>query len=106
MEKDTDRQMASPGGNGTEGIFHASLAGVKTTIELPDALFREAKEYAVRHGIPLRQVVELGLRDLLSEGRPASRRFRLKTVTTKGGGLLSDGDWSAIRSLIYEGHRG
>ncbi len=31
-------------------------------------------------------------------------RFRLKTVTTKGEGLVSDGDWPAIRSLIYQGH--
>ena len=80
--------------------------GVKTTVELPEALFREAKEYAARHGIPMREMMERGLRAVLSESRPRTRRFRLKTVTTKGEGLVSDGDWAAIRSQIYEGHGG
>jgi hypothetical protein len=79
---------------------------MKTTVELPDALFREAKEYAARHGIPMREILERGLRVVLSEARPATRRFRLKTVTTKGEGLVCDADWATIRSLIYEGHGG
>jgi hypothetical protein len=77
---------------------------VKTTVEIPDALFREAKRYAARHGIPLREVLERGLRRVL-EGAPAGRqRFRLKTVTTKGEGLACGSDWSVISSLIYEGY--
>lgn len=79
---------------------------MKTTVELPDALYREAKEYAARQGIPMRELMERGLRAVLSESRLPTRRFRLKTVTTKGEGLVSDGDWAAIRSLIYEGHGG
>ncbi len=79
---------------------------MKTTVELPDDLLREAKEYAARHGIPLREVIELGLQQALRAGRPARRPFRLKTVTTRGEGLICEGDWSAIRSLIYEGHGG
>ena len=27
----------------------------------------------------------------------------MKTVTTKGQGLVGNGDWTTIRSLIYEG---
>jgi hypothetical protein len=77
---------------------------MKTTIEIPDSLFRQAKEYAVRNGIPLRQVIETGLRMVL-EGAPAGKRkFRLKTVTTKGQGLVCDADWTTIRALTYEGH--
>lgn len=34
------------------------------------------------------------------------KRFRLKTITTKGEGLVCDRGWSTIRSLIYEGHGG
>lgn len=79
---------------------------MKTTVELPDALFREAKEYAARQGIPMREMMERGLRAVLKESPTAGRRFRLKTVTTKGEGLVSDADWAAIRSLIYEGHGG
>jgi len=78
---------------------------MKTTVEIPDSLFREAKAYAARHGIPLREVFEQGIRTML-EGSPAKRRFRLRTVTTKGEGLVCEGDWSRIRSLIYEGHGG
>ncbi len=79
---------------------------MKTTIEIPDALFREAKQYAARRGLPLREVFESGLRAVLRGSRRSPRRFRLKTVTTKGEGLVCDGDWAAIRSLIYEGHAG
>jgi hypothetical protein len=79
---------------------------MKTTVEIPDALLREAKEYAARQGVPMRELIETGLR-LVLERKPSSRpRFRLKTITTKGEGLICDGDWSTIRSLIYEGHGG
>ena len=79
---------------------------MKTTVEIPDRLFREAKEYAARHGIPIRAVIEMGLRSVLEAAGPNRKRFRLKTVTTKGEGLACDPDWSTIRSLIYEGHGG
>lgn len=69
-------------------------------------MFREAKEYAARHGIPLREVVERGVRQVLRGTRPAGPRFRLKTVTTPGEGLACGEDWSTIRSMIYEGHGG
>jgi hypothetical protein len=79
---------------------------MKTTVEIPDALFRQAKEYAARHGIPLRRVIEQGLEMLLRRPPARSRRFRLKTVTTKGEGLVCPDDWGRIRSMIYEGHGG
>jgi hypothetical protein len=79
---------------------------MKTTIEIPAALFREAKKFAARHGIPLREVVERGLRQVLRGTRPARPRFRLKTVTTAGEGVACGEDWSTIRSLTYEGHGG
>jgi hypothetical protein len=79
---------------------------MKTIVEIPDALFRDAKKYAAQHGIPLRQVFEQGLQIVVYGSNRAGRRFRLKTVTTKGDGLATDGDWSTIRSMIYEGHGG
>jgi hypothetical protein len=79
---------------------------MKTTVEIPDALFREAKQYAARHGIPVRVVFERGLQLALRGSPPARRRFRLKTVTTRGEGLACPEDWSTIRSMIYEGHGG
>ncbi len=79
---------------------------MKTTVEISDSLFRDAKRYAARQGIPLREVVERGLQMAIKEETQSRRRFRLKTITTKGKGLAVDGDWSKIRSMIYEGHGG
>jgi hypothetical protein len=69
-------------------------------------LLRDAKKYAAQHGIPLRQVFEQGLQIVVNGSNRPRRRFRLKTVTTKGDGLAIDGNWSTIRSMIYEGHGG
>jgi hypothetical protein len=79
---------------------------MKTTVEIPDDLYRRAKRYAAEHGIPVRQVFERGLETVLRGAPVRPSRFRLKTVTTKGEGLVSDVDWNTIRSLIYEGHGG
>ena len=79
---------------------------MKTTVELSDDLLRQAKEYAARHGIPMREVIELGLQLALQAKRPSRRPFRFKTITPMGEGLICDGDWSTIRSLIFEGHGG
>ncbi len=79
---------------------------MKTTVDISDELLRQAKEFAARRGIPLRKVIELGLHQVLQASGPSRRPFRLKTVTTKGEGLICDGDWSTIRSLIYDGHGG
>lgn len=79
---------------------------MKTTVEIPDPLFRQAKEYAARNGIPMREVFERGLQSVVHGSPPPARRFRLKTVTTKGEGLVCEDDWGKIRSLIYEGHGG
>jgi hypothetical protein len=78
---------------------------MKTTVEIPDALFRQAKAYAASHGIPLREVFETGLRAVLEAQPPAGKPFRLKWITTKGR-LVCDDNWETIRSLIYEGHGG
>lgn len=77
---------------------------MKTTVEIPELLFRRAKAHAARQGIPLREVFERGLEMVLEGSR--RKPFRLKTITTKGEGLVCEGDWSTIRSLIYEGRGG
>lgn len=52
---------------------------MKTTIELPDALFREAKELASRKGLSLRQVViEALAQKIRSEKDIASEKPWLK----------------------------
>lgn len=79
---------------------------MKTTVDIPDTLFRAAKAYAASHGVPLRKVFETGLRAVIEGRSEAGRRFRMKTITTKGDGLACDADWNTIRTIIYEGHGG
>ena len=79
---------------------------MRTTLELPDPLFREAKRLAEARGVPFRAVVEEGLRLLLKEGKKEEGRFRLRDRSFKGDGLvdgLDHSDWSQIRALAYEG---
>jgi hypothetical protein len=86
--------------------YRDKLVDMKTTVEIPDELFREARLYAARNGIPLREVVERGVRLVLTGKAPAAKRFRLKSITVKGEGLAPGNDWPMIRSMIYEGHGG
>jgi hypothetical protein len=79
---------------------------MKTTVEIPDELLHQAKEYAARMGIPMREVIEFGLQLALNSKKPSQRPFQLKTITTKGEGLVCEENWSVIRSFIYEGHGG
>ena len=74
---------------------------MKTTVEIPDALFTEAKKYASAHGLTFRQVVETSLRRTLEQEGHAKKRYRLRKATFKGNGKLVQ-DWETIRSLIYE----
>ena len=46
--------------------------GVKTTLEIPDAVFRRAKSIAAERGIPLRELVTEAVRDKLAVHRRAA----------------------------------
>lgn len=81
---------------------------MKTTIEIADALFAEARQVAAREGTTLRNLVEQGLRQVLSDRR-VPRTFRLKKATFQGHGLHSDvarESWDRLRSLSYQDRDG
>jgi len=78
---------------------------VKTTVEIPDAVMRKAKLYAADQGIPLREVFTRGVEAVVGD-KKRSAPFRLKTITTKGKGLVVPGDWDSIRDLSYKGRGG
>ncbi len=44
---------------------------MKTTLEIPDAIFRRAKSLAAERGIPLRELVTEAVRDKLAADRRA-----------------------------------
>ena len=79
------------------------MLAMKTTIEIPDALFAKSKIYAAEHGLAFRELVEAGLRQVVDSKRARAQPFRLRKAAFKGRGLISGGDWQDIRRAIYEG---
>ena len=76
---------------------------MKTTVELPDNLVREAKRVALRERTTVRALIERGLRGVVAGRRPAGR-FTLRTAGFRGDGLVAGRslrDWDAIRDLSY-----
>jgi hypothetical protein len=78
---------------------------MKTTLELSDALLRDARKVAEREGTTLRALVEQGLRQVVAE-KKRKPTFRLRKASFKGDGLrpeLEDAGWDRLRDLAYEG---
>lgn len=75
---------------------------MKTTIDIADALLREAKRVAERENTTVRALVEDGLRRALAERKERRRAFKFKLVTFKGSGLARGVDPELPRSLAYE----
>jgi hypothetical protein len=76
---------------------------MKTTVELPDSLVREAKRVALREGTTVRALIERGLRSVIS-GRGAAPAFTLRRAAFRGDGLVAGRslrDWETIRDLSY-----
>ena len=81
---------------------------MKTTVEIADSLLEEAKKLAAKDKTTLRELVELGLRRVLSE-RKQKKKFKLRDASVKGNGLQPEfqgASWEKIREAIYEGHGG
>jgi Arc/MetJ family transcription regulator len=83
---------------------------MKTTIEINDALLRQAKQVALDRKLTLKAVVEAALRQFLDQPQASQQpAFKLRKCTFKGQGLqpgLDWHDWEKIRALIYEGRGG
>ena len=78
---------------------------MKTTIQIPDSLFEEARRLAERENTTLKALVEQGLRRTLAE-RKRRGAFNLRKATFKGKGLqpaVAGANWEQIRDLSYEG---
>jgi hypothetical protein len=79
---------------------------MKTTIEISDALLREARRVAAKEGVTLRALVERGLHRVIAETtRPP---FRMRDGRFEGNGLHPDVQglsWDEIIEFSY-GDRG
>ena len=79
----------------------------KTTVEIDDGLLGEAKEVAARERTTLRELVERGLRLLVSP-RGTGEAFVLGDGSVPGNGLqpeFREAGWDRIREAVYEPDR-
>jgi hypothetical protein len=76
---------------------------VKTTVEISDALFREAKRYAKDHDVTFRELLERSIQGLIAKNNGPRKIFRLKRCSFRGDGLVGDYSWPEVRAQIYEG---
>jgi len=75
---------------------------MKTTVEISDGLFAEAKRAAQAKGVSLRELIEQGLRWAVDSSKKPGRKFKLKDGSVGGKSLVQPRSWEEIRSLIYE----
>ena len=78
---------------------------MKTTVEISDPIFRRAKQHCSDRGIPLRVLIETGLRTVLDPPKGSAAPFRVKPFGFRGEGQLTH-DWKTIREMAYEGRGG
>jgi hypothetical protein len=83
---------------------------MKTTIDIADPLFVQAKRVAEQRGTTLRALVEQGLRQVLADSAKVEKQpFRLAKASFKGRGLrpeMQGADWNRLRESAYEGRGG
>ena len=81
---------------------------MKTTVEIADPLFDEAKRAARAAGVTLRELIETGLRRVLDERKQPTKPFKLRDASVKGkiqpGVRIDDG--RAMRAYAYMGTTG
>ena len=82
---------------------------MKTTLDIADGLFAQAKQTAQRDGVTLRALVEDGLRLALKARQQPAKPFKLKdaSVGSKGDPGLTDeaiarGGWAALREMAND----
>jgi hypothetical protein len=79
---------------------------MKTTIELPEPLFAQARRFADAHGMTMKALIEQGLRKVLAE-KKEEPKFKLRDGSFHGGNGLTpefqNATWEQIRDAIYEG---
>ena len=100
MNAPRTRPALTPRGN------YDMASHMKTTIQIADSLFQEARRVAREEHTTLRTLVEEGLRAAISERRRRRQRgFHLRKATFKGRGLqprLAGATWDQILDLSYE----
>jgi len=80
---------------------------MKTTVNIPDTLFRRAKAFCAERAITLTELIQQALSESIEGSKPGKGAFRLADGSFKGElGLqpsIEPSDWTTIRELTYEG---
>lgn len=79
---------------------------MKTTIQISDSLFAEARKIAHQEHTTLKALVEEGLRTVIAK-KNKREPFKLREASFRGNGLQSefaDASGEKILNVIYEGH--
>lgn len=81
-------------------------AHMKTTVDIADPLFAQAKDLAREQGVTLRELIEAGLVRVLEERRRRGEPFRLRDAAFAGGAGLQQefvgAPWAQILAAAYE----
>ena len=77
---------------------------MKTTVEIADSLFYQAKALAAKEGLSFRVLVEEGLSSVLEARKRATvEPFHLRDGSFKGGrGLQAGVRWEDLAALAYQ----
>lgn len=75
------------------------LSCMRTTLDLDDQLYRQAKHFAAEHGSTLTSVMEDGLRALFQRKQAIATQKQFKLLVFKGGGPAPGVDLSDNSSL-------
>ncbi len=81
---------------------------MKTTIDLSNPLYEEARRVARDENTTVKALVEEGLRHALAEHKKRVP-FTLRRASFKGKGLqqeFADASWERIRGAVFEGRGG
>jgi Bacterial antitoxin of type II TA system, VapB len=76
---------------------------MKTTVDLPDELLREAQRLGREEGITLKSLLEEGLRAAIARHR-GGPRYVLRDASVDGHGLQAaarNASWPELREIIY-----
>ena len=77
---------------------------MKTTVEISDSLFEQARRLAARERTTLRALIEAGLRQVIKD-RKRRGRFALRDARFHGKGrqpAYRDAGWERLREAAYE----
>jgi hypothetical protein len=78
---------------------------MKTTIDLPDALFSQARRYAGAHNMTMKSLIAQGLRNVMTE-KKTEPKFKLRDGSVNGNGMTPEyqnATWEEKLEIIYEG---